>query len=124
VGLACTPSTSVEQTSLDCPPFDYQFFLSLGAGSSTISNSPRMLSAADGLFCPSQAHAGAFGIPAARRIELTGIAAGDLHDHQPHLTTLLNLFCVPQTGNATVDMLADFPGPEALSTTGTVQLNP
>jgi hypothetical protein len=121
-GRSCTVSTSVEQTSLDCPPSDSQFFLSLGPGPSSSSTQPRTLAAADGLFCPGQLHPGAFGLPAARRIDLPGIPAGNLQDHDPHLATLLQLFCVPATGNSQVDHLADYPGPQAQSITGTVQL--
>ena len=122
-GLPCTVSASPDQTSLDCPPRENTFFLSLGPGSSVSSTAPRSLSAnASGLFCPNQLHAGAFGVPAVRRIALDGIAAGDLRDGQPHQTTLLDLVCIGSTGTPAVDQLADFPGPQAISNTGAVQL--
>jgi hypothetical protein len=122
-GLPCTVSASPDQTSLDCPPSDYTFFLSLGPGASVSSTAPRSLAAdASGFFCPNQLHAGAFGVPAVRRIALDGIAAGDLRDGLPHPVTLLDLVCVGSTGNPTADQLADFPGPQATSIAGEVQL--
>jgi hypothetical protein len=72
--------------------------------------------------CPGQLHPGAFGIPAVRRIELTGRSAGDLRDGQPHPMTLLDLACVQSTGNPAADVVADFPGPQASSEAGTIQL--
>ena len=101
----------------------HTFFLSLGPGTATNSTTPRALAAnASGLFCPNQVHAGAFGVSVARRIELGGIPAGDLRDGQPHPVTLLDLVCVGSTGNPTADQLADFPGPQATSIAGEVQL--
>jgi hypothetical protein len=122
-GLACTVSASPDQTSLDCPPSDNTFFLSLGPGTATNSTTPRtMVANASGLFCPNQVHAGAFGVPVTRRIELGGIPAGDLTDGQPHPVTLLDLVCVGSTGTPAADQLADFPGPQATSIAGEVQL--
>jgi hypothetical protein len=121
-GLACTPSASLAQTSLDCPPYDYQFYLALGTTAAGMSSAPVSTNAADGLFCPGQVHPGAFGEEDARRIEVTGIAAGSLRDHLPHPQTLQTLQCVASTGNALADELADFPGPQAQSTVGLVQL--
>lgn len=40
-GIACTPSTSLDQTSLDCPPADSSPFLVLGPGTSQQSNLPK-----------------------------------------------------------------------------------
>jgi hypothetical protein len=114
---------SPDQTSLDCPPNDSQFFLSLGPGTSVSSTTPRSMSAGPtGLFCPNQLHAGAFGVPAVRRIELDGMPASNLNDGQPHPVTLLDLVCIPSTGSPAADQLADFPGPQATSTAGEVQL--
>jgi hypothetical protein len=122
-GLPCTVSASPDLTSLDCPPADASFFLSLGPGTQVNSTAPRSLAAnASGLFCPNQLHAGAFGVPAARRIELAGLAAGDLRDGLPHPLSLLDLVCIGTTGNAAADQLADFPGPQATSTVWEVQL--
>jgi len=120
-GLACMPSASTANTSFDCPPFDYQFFVTL-SGQSTISTRPVTMSSPDGLFCPGQINPGAFGVPEARRIEETGIAAGSLLDLQPHPATLLNVTCVGSTGDPVVDAAADFPGPQANSIAGTLQM--
>ena len=122
-GLACAVSASPDQTSLDCPPNDYSFFLSIGPAATVNSTMPRTLAAnASGLFCPNQLHAGAFGVPGVRRIALDGIPAGDIRDGAPHPVTLLDLVCVGSTGNPAADQLADFPGPQAQSTAGQVQL--
>jgi hypothetical protein len=86
------------------------------------STTPRSMGAnASGLFCPNQVHTGAFGVPAARRIELGGIPAGDLTDGAPHPVTLLDLVCIGATGTP-ADQLADFPGPQAMSIAGEVRL--
>ena len=63
-----------------------------------------------------------FGVPAVRRIALDGIPAGNLRDGMPHPATLLDLVCIASTGSQPADQLADFPGPQAVSTTGEVQL--
>ena len=77
-----------------------------------------LASNAGGLFCPDQLHPGAFGIPAVRRIEMSGTPAGDLRDGQPHPMTLLDLTCVGSTGTPAADQVADFPGPQAMSQRG------
>jgi hypothetical protein len=63
-----------------------------------------------------------FGESSARRVELSAGFAGDLRDHQPHPTALLDLSCVGSLGNPVADQLADFPGPLAGSTASIVQL--
>jgi hypothetical protein len=120
-GLACTPSASTAQTSLDCPPFDYEFYIAL-AGQASTSTQPVTMSAADGLFCPGQVNPGAFGEPEARRIEESGIPAGNLLDLQPHSATLLNITCIGSSGNPVVDQAADLPGPQATSIAGMLQM--
>jgi hypothetical protein len=122
-GLACTPSASLEQTSLDCPPFDDQFFIALGGPASNSSNRPVTKTASDGLFCPGQRNPGAFGNEDVRRIEEVGTPAGNLLDLAPHPTSVLDVHCLPSTGNSLVDEVADFPGPQAQSIAGTVQLS-
>ena len=121
-GLPCTVSASSDQTSLDCPPDFSSYFASFGPGTSALSNDPVAMSSATGLFCPGQVNPGAFGEPSVRRIELSGFAAGDLTDGDPHSLALLDLQCVAATGNAAVDSLSDFPGPRALTIAGTVTL--
>ena len=121
-GRACSEGVSADQTSLDCPPRPDQFYLVLGPGSRRLSTDPVSMSAADGLFCPGQLHPGAFGDPLARRIELTRGPAGSLRDGEPHAASLLDMRCDAASGNPLVDQLSDFPGPEAFSVSGAVQL--
>jgi hypothetical protein len=121
-GYACTPSASPAQTSFDCPPSMVTYYLSFPASAVEMSSAPVSMSAADGLFCPNQVHPGAFGDEDARRIEVTGIAAGNLRDGLPHPQTLQTLQCVQSSGNTLADELADFPGPDLQSAVGTVQL--
>ena len=123
-GLSCTVGSATnDETILDCLPLPSQFYLALDGGTAVQSNEPTSLVAdGNGKFCADQVHPGAFGDEDARRIEVPGIAAGDLRDHQPHLTTLQSVGCVSSTGNPTADSLADFPGPQVTSTTGTWQL--
>lgn len=121
-GKPCVSSGNLENTSLDCPPAEGTFFQAIDSGPFTASTTARSMAAADGLFCPDQENPGAFGVPAVRRIELTGIPAGDLSDGAAHPATLLDLVCVAATGNSAVDNLADFPGPQAQSIAGTVRL--
>ncbi len=122
-GLACTPSASLEQTSLDCPPRDDQFYIALGGPAANFSNRQVTKTASDGLFCPGQRNPGAFGNEDVRRIEETGMPAGSLLDLAPHPTSGLDVHCDGSTGNSVVDEAADFPGPQAQSIAGTVQLS-
>jgi hypothetical protein len=109
-------------TTLDCPPSDFQFFLALrGQVSSSTNRVAR--TAADGFFCPGQRNPGAFGRDNVRRIEETGTPAGGLLDLLPHPATLLDIPCIASTGNSATDAAADFPGPEASSIAGTVQMS-
>jgi hypothetical protein len=122
-GRSCTPGGALEPTSLDCPPFDYSFYLTLGGTSSSSSaTTPVTRTSATGLFCPGQVNPGAFGSDQVRRIEETGIPTGSLLDFQPHPATLLDVACIGSTGNPVVDQAADFPGPQATSTAGTLQM--
>lgn len=122
-GLACAESTSPEQTSLDCPPYASDFFLSVASEPAVLSTDSVSLSAADGLFCPGQRNPGAFGDPAVRRIELTRGPIVSLRDGEPHATALLQIGCLPATGNPVADDLSDFPGPQAMSVAGAVQFS-
>jgi hypothetical protein len=78
--------------------------------------------ASDGLFCPGQPDAGAFGQPGARCVQETGMPGGDLSDGLPHSTALGSVFCTPGTGNAAVDGVADLPGPGAIGLVGQAEL--
>ena len=69
---------------------------------------------------------GAFG-PAgggAHTITETGTPAGDMTDGAGHASTLVSIFCIQPTFNATVDAAGDLPGPGAVSLFGTAQLLP
>jgi hypothetical protein len=68
---------------------------------------------------------GAFGQGAARTITTTGSPTDMcLGDGGNHAATLVSVFCVPPTFNATVDTAANLPGPGAVSLPGTTQLLP
>src|SRR5262249_26160532 len=76
---------------------------------------------ADGLFCPSQPHAGSFGQPTTQAITQSGSPAGDLTDGQPHAGVFVSNFCIPPTGSQALDTLAGLPGPGSLSLLGNAQ---
>ncbi len=121
-GRPCTLASPGDETTLDCPPSDFQFYLALH-GQVPLSTSPAVRSAADGLFCPGQRNPGAFGRDDVRRIEETGTPAGSVLDLAPHPATLPDIPCIASTGDSAVDAAADFPGPEASSIAGTVQMS-
>src|SRR5207244_12525515 len=73
-----------------------------------------------------QANPGACG-PAgggAHTITETGAPAGDMTDGLGHASTLVSIFCIQPTFNATVDGAGDLPGPGAVALPGTAQLLP
>ena len=82
------------------------------------------MTAADGLFCPGQSTAGAFGQGTPRCITETRMAAGDLTDGAPHAAREGVVFCIPATGNGTVNAVVDLPGPGATSLPGLAQVVP
>ena len=67
---------------------------------------------------------GAFGPNgnAARTINAVGSPAGDLTDSGPHASTLVSVFCIPPTFNATIDAAANLPGPGAVALPGSSEL--
>jgi hypothetical protein len=69
---------------------------------------------------------GAFGPGAggAHTITETGAPAGSMMDGAGHASTLVSIFCIQPTFNATVDAAGDLPGPGAVSLPGTAQLLP
>ena len=69
-----------------------------------------------------QRTSGAFGQGPARTITETGAAPGCLTDGAPHALTLISVFGIPPSYNATVDASANLPGPGATSLPGTTQL--
>ncbi len=111
-GASCTPGSTTNE-SHDCLPAGPslpQFAVSL-AGITTGTSS---LTNGSGLFCPSQANAGAFGDPAVTNITETGTPAGDI-TVLAGAATLASVYCIPATGNVLIDGAADLPGPGAVS---------
>jgi len=119
-GNACTP-VGIQQTSIDCRPSLPGFQAPLPVNIVPLTTGHSIASAASGLFCPFQNNAGAFGQATARAIQQQGIAAGDLTDGLPHASVLGYNFCIPATGNAAVDGVADLPGPGSLGLAGDLQ---
>jgi hypothetical protein len=127
-GLACTPANAAGAT-YDCPPRNSQFFQGFDFAPPAPAGVPltmgsATLAAADGNFCPNQRTPGAFGKTDARRIVETGSPAGDLRDRQPHAYVVAGIPCIGSGGSSAVDDFADLPGPNGVSTPGTVQLLP
>jgi hypothetical protein len=121
-GGTCTPVGSLG-TTLDCPPTPAQFLAPLNVTLGPLGNAA-MMTAANGIFCPDQMNAGAFGKPDAKAIVETGMSPGNLTDNQPHPGKLASVFCIPATGNVAVDFSADIPGPGAIGLNGISQLHP
>jgi len=69
-----------------------------------------------------QRNPGAFSEAAATRISVSGDSSGCLGDLEPHAGTLVSIFCVPPTFDATVDAAGDLPGPGAVLLYGEAQL--
>ena len=119
-GQACT-TTNVNQTSLDCMPGAGSFVATLPVNLTPLSTGTATQTAADGIFCPGQINAGAFGQTTTEGIQQTGSPAGDGSDGLPHPSTLVSIFCIPATGNLSVDGIADLPGPGSISLPGEAQ---
>jgi hypothetical protein len=119
-GGACT-TTNTTLTTLDCLPDAGTFIATLPINLSPLTTSSLTASAGDGLFCPGQAHAGAFGQPTAQAISQVGSAGGDLNDDLPHASVLVSNFCIPATGAVALDSVADLAGPGSLSLSGNAQ---
>jgi hypothetical protein len=122
-GAACTAVGS-QGTSLQCgvPLQDFQGALSVDLN--PLTTGPVMLTSATGMFCPSQAHAGAFHLGTATTIKETGVPAADLSDNLPHSSTLASVFCIPASLSAAINAVGDLPGPGAIGLIGNAQLVP
>jgi hypothetical protein len=59
-----------------------------------------------------------------KTIAAIGAAAGNIGDGLPHDQTLVSVFCIPPTNDATIDAAADLPGPAATALDGTRKLCP
>lgn len=117
-GGACE-TNNVNMTSLDCPPTDGTYIATLPINLSPLTTGEALLTATDGLFCPGQINPGAFSLPDARAIRQQGSL--DLGTME---STLVSIFCIPSTGSASLDNLADLPGPGTLSLPGVTMLVP
>ena len=120
-GAACTP-TGAQLTTIDCRPSLPGFQAPLPVDLTPLTTGTASKTAANGLFCPMQNDAGAFGQPGTQCITETGLPAGDISDGAPHNSNLASVFCIPATGNAAVDGVADLPGPGAIGLNGAAQL--
>jgi hypothetical protein len=127
--LSCTTAGLVP-TSLDCPPNPGNFLAQLNVDLTPLTTGEAMKTAADGNFCASLGQgtnstsgaAGAFGKPTAEAIVVDGAPAGDITDGLPHNSNLASVFCIPMTGNLSIDIAADLPGPGAIGLNGNTQL--
>jgi hypothetical protein len=116
-GLACSGGVGSTNTTIECPPLDLQYQGRLAVSLSPVTTATTRLRDANGLFCPGQATAGAFGGAAATIRETGSPLVSQIPD--VFATTLAGVFCVPATGNSLIDALADLPGPGAVSIPGT-----
>jgi hypothetical protein len=106
-------TNNVNMTSLDCPPSDGTYIATLPINLTPLTTGEALSTAADGNFCPDQVTPGAFGSPDVRAIRQQGslnIATME--------ATLVSNFCIPSTGSAALDNLANLPGPGTLSLPG------
>jgi hypothetical protein len=121
-GMSCSPVGSL-QTTNDCHPSLGGFQAPLAVTLSPLSTGTVTDTAADGLFCPGQTNAGAFGQSSVQCIEETGTPSGPLSPNTPAPAVLASVFCIPPTNNVAVDGVADLPGPGAIGLNGTVVVN-
>lgn len=113
-GAACTPDADSGE-SHDCIPAG-PVLPPLGISFPGVTTGAATASDGSGIFCPGQAHAGAFGHPTAIDVTATGEPAGNLETGQPpRPATLASVFCVPVTGNLLIDGSSDLPGPGAIT---------
>ncbi len=96
----------------------------IGVSLSPLETGTRSLTAdVNGVFCPNQTTPGCFGSGACVTITENGVAAGPVAVGTPAAATLASAFCVPSTGNGSIDAVADLPGPGAISLPGTYLLH-
>jgi len=120
-GAACTP-VGTQLTTIQCRPSLPGFQAPLPVDLTPLTSGTVTMTSATGFFCPNQLDAGAFGQPSTQCIKETGQAGGNLSDGLGHNSHLAAVFCIPATGNAAVDGVADLPGPGAIGLNGTAQL--
>lgn len=121
-GLACTTNSTLKTTH-DCPPPPYLFLAPLDVSLSPLATEQvTKTSDGAGIFCPSQATGGAFGLPAARKIIENGAAASGGLTAEGQDSALASVFCIPATNNILIDNSANLPGPGAIGLGGKVRL--
>ncbi len=121
-GAACTAVGS-KMTTNQCRPNLAGFQAPLPVSLNPLTTGTTSKTSATGMFCTPQTTAGAFGQATTQCISETGMAAGSLADGNPHNSHLVSVFCIPGTGNAAVDGVADLPGPGAFSLNGNAQVH-
>jgi hypothetical protein len=116
----CT-AVGTKLTTNQCRPSLPGFQAPLPVSLNPLTTGTTSLTSGTGNFCP-QNNPGAFGQMGAQCITQTGLTTSGLTDHLPHNSHLVSVFCIPSTGNAAVDGVADLPGPGAFSLNGNAQL--
>ncbi len=123
-GGACGTTTSL-LTSHDCLPAQMPL-APFGVNLSPLATGNALKTAAgNGNFCgptPGQRSLGAFGNPTANYIQTQGSPAGDLTSGQSLAATQSSVFCIPASGSALVDSVADLAGPGAVTLKGSSSL--
>jgi hypothetical protein len=143
----CT-TTNAQLTTHDCPPPGTPLapfvvdLTPLGTGTISASDSTGdFCGAGTGAITPNygQTTNGAFGCPGGvadgtkvarcggaitEYIEQNGSAGGNLTAGPALATTLASVFCIPSSGDITVDTIANLPGPGAVTLKGTADLLP
>jgi hypothetical protein len=138
-GNACTP-VNADGNTHDCGPPAAVALTPFAVNLDPITTGAATFSDASGLFCPSQATAGAFGCsgsgspngicpggnvaPVPDFVEEVGTEAGALTVNQGASGTLASVFCIPDPGNFVIASAANLPGPGATSLPGTFTLLP
>lgn len=115
-GALCD-TNNINMTSLDCLPSDGTYIATLPVNLTPLTTGEALSTAADGNFCPDQVTPGAFGNPDVRAIRQQGSL--NLATME---ATLVSNFCIASTGAASLDNLANLPGPGTLSLPGVTVL--
>jgi hypothetical protein len=118
-GLPCSGGVGSGLTTLECPPSPAQYAGQLPVTLAPLTTGTTVIGDPGGSFCPGQRTPGAFGGPAAQ-IRETGSSL--LTGGTTFATTLAGAFCIPSSGSPLFDVVADLPGPGAVSAPGTMAI--
>jgi hypothetical protein len=133
-GAACT-TTNAFATSKDCQP-DGTNLGAISVDLTPLTTGTATKTEASGNLCPGQdassnpaigPKSGCFGSDACRTIEERGTPAGALSPGTAAPVRLASVFCIPETGDPSgqiINLAAGLPGPGATSLPGTVTINP